>query len=266
MSRREDTAVLELTGVGKTYQGSPPVHALAGVQLRIGAGELVAVRGPSGSGKSTLLHILGTLERPSSGIVRIGGREVSGLTDAELSAVRGHRIGFVFQRFFLLDHLDAVENAALGLLYRGGRAADRRQAAMAALARVGLAHRLGHHPAALSGGERQRVAIARAVAGRPAVVLADEPTGNLDTAAGQGIVELLAELARDGTAVVVVTHDPGVAAAMDRQVEMRDGRIITDTGPPARDRPSALPAGAPPARAGDAPGGSPLALTREADK
>jgi putative ABC transport system ATP-binding protein len=221
-------AVLEMTDVSKSYPGSPPVTALAAVALVIGAAERAAVLGPSGSGKTTLLHVAGTLERPSGGSVRIGGQEVSALSDAELSAVRGRRLGFVFQQFYLLDHLDAVENVALGLLYRGEPARARRAAAADALARVGLGRRLGHRPPQLSGGERQRVAIARAVAGRPDVVLADEPTGNLDSVAGGQIIELLAGLAADGTAVVVVTHDPAVAAAMDRHVMMQDGRIVAD--------------------------------------
>ena len=226
--RLKGGTVLELAGVSKVYPGAPPVTALAGMDLRIGAGERLAVRGPSGSGKSTLLHILGTLERPTTGVVRVAGRDVSALSDAELSAVRGHRLGFVFQQFYLLDHLDAVDNVALGLLYRGGSVRERRLAARQALHRVGLGHRLSHRPPQLSGGERQRVAIARAVAGQAAVVLADEPTGNLDTATGDGIIALLSEIADDSTAVVVVTHDAGVAGAMDREVEMRDGRVLSD--------------------------------------
>jgi len=222
------SVVLEITDVFKSYPGSPPVTALAAVDLEIRAAERAAVLGPSGSGKTTLLHVAGTLERPSSGSVRIGGQEVSALSDAELSAVRGRRLGFVFQQFYLLDHLDAVQNVALGLLYRGEQARDRRAAAVDALDRVGLGHRLGHKPAQLSGGERQRVAIARAVAGHPDVVFADEPTGNLDSVAGGQIIDLLVGLTADGTAVVVVTHDPAVAAAMDRRVVMQDGRIIAD--------------------------------------
>jgi len=224
--------VLEITDVDKSYPGSPPVTALAGIVLRVHQAERAAVLGPSGSGKSTLLHVAGTLERPGRGSVRIGGREVAALSDAELSAVRARRLGFVFQQFHLIGHLDAVQNVALGLLYRGGRARARRAAAVAALDRVGLGHRLGHRPGQLSGGECQRVAIARAVAGRPELILADEPTGNLDSAAGRQIIELLAGLADNGTAVVVVTHDPAVAAAMDRRVVMRDGRIIADEAVP----------------------------------
>ena len=229
------SAVLEITDVFKSYPGSPPVTALAAVDLVIHAAERAAVLGPSGSGKTTLLHVAGTLERPSSGSIRIGGQEISALSDAELSAVRGRRLGFVFQQFHLLDHLDAVQNVALGLLYRGEQARDRRAAAVDALDRVGLGHRLGHKPAQLSGGERQRVAIARAVAGHPDLVFADEPTGNLDSVAGGQIIDLLVGLTADGTAVVVVTHDPAVAAAMDRHVVMQDGRIISDDRPPGPD-------------------------------
>jgi putative ABC transport system ATP-binding protein len=220
--------VLEITDVAKTYPGPPPVTALAAIALRVQRAERAAVLGPSGSGKSTLLHVAGTLERPGRGSVRIGGQEVSALSDAELSAIRARRIGFVFQQFHLIDHLDAVQNVALGLLYRGGQARARRTAAVHALERVGLGHRLGYRPARLSGGERQRVAIARALAGHRELVLADEPTGNLDSVTGQQIIELLAGLAADGTAVVVVTHDPAVAAAMGRRIVMRDGRIVAD--------------------------------------
>ena len=225
------SVVLEITDVFKSYPGSPPVTALAAVDLEIRAAERAAVLGPSGSGKTTLLHVAGTLERPSSGSIRIGGQEISALSDAELSAVRGRRLGFVFQQFHLLDHLDAVQNVALGLLYRGEQARDRRAAAINALDRVGLGHRLDHKPAQLSGGERQRVAIARAVAGHPDLVFADEPTGNLDSVAGGQISDLLVGLTADGSAVVVVTHDPVVAAAMDRRVVMQDGQIIADGRP-----------------------------------
>ena len=222
------TEVFAMNDVCKTYPGAPPVRALAAVTLKIHAAERAVVVGPSGSGKTTLLHVAGTLERPTRGSVTIGGEEVSRLSDAQLSRVRAHRLGFVFQQFHLLDHLDAVQNVALGLLYRGVRAGDRRAAAVAALDRVGLGHRLAHRPAQLSGGERQRVAIARAVAGRPVVVFADEPTGNLDSAAGAEIIGVLAGLADDGTAVVVVTHDQAVAAAMERHVMMRDGHVVED--------------------------------------
>jgi putative ABC transport system ATP-binding protein len=224
------TELLAITNVGKTYPGTPQVRALAGVTLSLRPGDRTAIVGPSGSGKTTLLHVAGTLERPTTGSVRIGGQEVAGLSDAALSRVRARRLGFVFQQFHLLDHLDAVQNVALGLLYHGAPARDRRAAAVAALQRVGLGGRLGHRPAQLSGGERQRVAIARALVGQPDVVFADEPTGNLDSTSGAEIVALLAGLADDGTAVVVVTHDQVVAAAMDRRVQMRDGRVVSDDG------------------------------------
>ena len=246
--------VFELCGVTKTYPGSPPVPALRQVNLRISAGERVAVLGPSGCGKTTLLHVLGTLERPTGGVVRVTGREVSALPDAELSALRAYQLGFVFQQFHLLDHLDALDNVAVGLLYRGEPASDRRAAATEALRRVGLAGRRSHRPAQLSGGERQRVAIARAVAGRPGVILADEPTGNLDSAAGAGIIALLSDLADDGTAVVVVTHDAEVAAAMQRRVQLLDGQVISDSGGrgDVTDRPVARDPGARDAAARDA--------------
>jgi putative ABC transport system ATP-binding protein len=221
--------VLELAGVIKEYPGDPPVVALAGVDLRIGQRELAAIVGPSGSGKSTLLHVMGTLERPTRGVVRVAGEDTSVMSDQQLSGLRAWRIGFVFQQFFLLDGLSVLDNVASGLLYRGGRAADRRRLAQAAIERVGLGHRRNHRPNQLSGGEQQRTAIARALAGRPALVMADEPTGNLDTATGASILELLRELHRDGTTIVVITHDPDVAAAMERHIEIRDGRIIRDT-------------------------------------
>jgi putative ABC transport system ATP-binding protein len=221
--------VLELVEVAKEYRGDPPVVALAGVSLRVDEGELVAIVGPSGSGKSTLLHVMGTLERPSRGAVRVAGEDTSAMSDKQLSGLRARRLGFVFQQFFLLDGLSVLDNVADGLLYRGGRASERRRLAASAIERVGLGHRVGHRPNQLSGGEQQRTAIARALAGRPALVMADEPTGNLDTVTGASILELLRELHREGTTIVVITHDLDVAAAMDRRIEIRDGRIIGDT-------------------------------------
>ena len=221
--------VLELINVVKTYPTDPPVVALAGVNLRIDEGELVAIVGPSGSGKTTLLHVMGTLERPTRGVVRIAGQDTSAMSDPQLSGLRARRLGFVFQQFFLLDGLSVLDNVADGLLYRGGRITERRRLAQAAIERVGLGHRLTHRPNQLSGGEQQRTAIARALAGRPALVMADEPTGNLDTATGASLLELLRELHRDGTTIVVITHDLEVAAAMGRRIEIRDGRILRDT-------------------------------------
>jgi putative ABC transport system ATP-binding protein len=220
--------VLELCDVGKQYPGDPPVSALVGVGLRIYQGDLVAIVGPSGSGKSTLLHVMGTLERPSSGVVRIAGEDTSAMSDRELSGLRARRLGFVFQQFFLFDGLNVLDNVADGLLYREGRISERRRLAEIAIERVGLSHRLGHRPNQLSGGEQQRTAIARALAGRPALVMADEPTGNLDTATGAAILGLLRELHAEGTTIVVITHDLEVASAMRRRVEIRDGRIVSD--------------------------------------
>jgi len=220
---------LELDHVTKTHPGQPPVTALDDVSLTLQAGERVAIVGPSGSGKSTLLHVAGTLERPTAGVVRVAGRDTTRLSDRELSARRASSLGFVFQQFFLLEHQGVVDNVAQGLLYRGVPAAQRRRDAIRTLEQVGLGQRLRHRPAQLSGGERQRVAIARAIVGRPAVVFADEPTGNLDSGTGAGILELLAELNADGTTIVVVTHDERIAAGLDRQIVLLDGRVVRDS-------------------------------------
>jgi putative ABC transport system ATP-binding protein len=219
-------AVVELNEVTKTYPGG--VTAVDAVSVRIEAGELVAIVGPSGSGKSTMLHLIGTLDRPSGGTVLVEGRDVSQLSDRRLSALRARRIGFVFQQFHLAAGVSALDNVADGLLYGGVPPAQRRRRARRALERVGLDHRLDHRPHQLSGGEKQRVAIARAVVGEPAMLLADEPTGALDSASGAGVIELLRELAGGGTTVIVITHDRDIAATLPRQVRMRDGRIVQD--------------------------------------
>jgi putative ABC transport system ATP-binding protein len=220
------TLVVDLQDVVKTYEGS--VMALKGVSLEIATGELVSIIGPSGSGKSTLLHIMGTLDRPTSGTVKIAGHDVGALADRRLSALRARRIGFVFQQFHLSSGISAVENVADGLLYAGVPVKERKDRATTALERVGLGQRLSHRPHQLSGGEQQRVAVARAVVGEPALLLADEPTGNLDTAAGAEVLKVLRDLNDTGTTVVIITHDTEVAEAAGRQVSMRDGSVVSD--------------------------------------
>jgi putative ABC transport system ATP-binding protein len=225
--------VLEVRDVTKTYPGEPPVQALCGVNLAIGPGELVGIVGPSGSGKTTLLQLMGTLDRPTSGQVRITGLDVDAMPDDEVTYLRATRIGFVFQQFFLAEHSTVLDNVADGLLYAGVPLTERRERALDALEVVGLAGRPRARPLQLSGGQRQRVAIARALVGQPAIVLADEPTGNLDQATGHAILALVDALHRAGSTIVVITHDHAIAERMPRKVEILDGHIVSDTGPVA---------------------------------
>lgn len=228
--------VVEIKDMTRAYRGEPTVHALAGIDLQIDAGEMLAVVGPSGSGKSTLLNIIGTLDRPTTGTVAIEGVETSTLSDQQLAGLRAARLGFVFQAFHLLDTLTALDNVANGLLYRGAPTDERRDRALLALERVGLADRTDTKPAKLSGGERQRVAIARAIVAEPAIILADEPTGNLDTEASDDLMGLLNDLNTAGSTIVVITHNLDIAAAMPRLVRLRDGHIDQDTTALGADR------------------------------
>jgi putative ABC transport system ATP-binding protein len=239
MTLHDDTAppVLELDAVTKLYPGQPPVAALRGVNFSIRQGELAAIAGPSGSGKTTLLHLMGTLDRPTTGTVRVTGTDVASLSDRKVAFLRASSIAFVFQQFFLAEHETVLDNVADGMLYAGVRHAERQRRAMAALEVVGLAERASARPTQLSGGQRQRVAIARALAGEPDIILADEPTGNLDQATGKSILTLFEALNERGATIVLITHDIGIARRMPRRIEVLDGRIVTDTANQPAERP-----------------------------
>jgi len=223
--------VLDVDDASKSYPGEPPVQALREVSLTIGPGELVGIVGPSGSGKTTLLQLMGTLDRPTAGRVRITGLDVATMADEDVAYLRATRIGFIFQQFFLAEHSTVLDNVADGLLYAGIPVGQRRRSALDALELVGLTERPDARPTQLSGGQRQRVAIARALVGQPAIVLADEPTGNLDQATGRSILALIDQLHQAGSTIVVITHDHAIAERMSRKVEILDGRIVADTGP-----------------------------------
>jgi putative ABC transport system ATP-binding protein len=250
--------VLEVEDTSKTYPGEPPVRALRGISLTIGQGELVGVVGPSGSGKTTLLQLMGTLDRPTSGRVRITGLDVAAMADDEVTHLRATRIGFVFQQFFLAEHSTVLDNVADGLLYAGVPLRRRRERALNALELVGLADRSHARPTQLSGGQRQRVAIARALVGQPAIVLADEPTGNLDQATGQSILALFDQLHHAGSTIVVITHDHAIAKRMARQVEIIDGEIVADTGPAGDADPRTRPLAKPPTHGRQTASGAPV--------
>ena len=256
--RRARVPVLEVHDVTKSYPGEPPVRALRGTSLTVGPGELVGIVGPSGSGKTTLLQLMGTLDRPTSGRVRITGLDVATMPDDEVTYLRATQIGFIFQQFFLAEHSTVLDNVADGLLYAGVPLRERRQRALDALALVGLTGRPHARPTQLSGGQRQRVAIARALVGQPAIVLADEPSGNLDQATGHAILALIDELHRAGSTIVVITHDHAIAERMPRTVEILDGRIVADSGPAAGTDPHLRPLAQPPTDASQTPSGAPV--------